>query len=83
MKIEININEKEIEKIVTEAIAQRILTERTYENKEARYGIRNGMDKAVKKYIYEEKEYIIERVIDRATKEVVRKGLPKLLENLK
>ena len=35
---------------------------------------------AVKDLIYSRKDEIIEKVIDRATKEIVRKGLPKLLE---
>lgn len=35
---------------------------------------------AVKEIIYSRKDEIIEMVVDRATKEIVRKGLPKLLE---
>lgn len=35
---------------------------------------------AVKDLIYSRKDEIIEKVVDRATKEIVRKGLPKLLE---
>lgn len=35
---------------------------------------------AAKDLIYSRKDEIIEKVIDRATKEIVRKGLPKLLE---
>lgn len=34
----------------------------------------------VKEIVYSRKEEIIEKVVDRATKEIVRKGLPKLLE---
>lgn len=37
---------------------------------------------AVKEIIYARKDEIIERVVDRATKEIVRKGLPKLLGRL-
>jgi len=32
--------------------------------------------------IYKEKEKIINRVVERATIEIVKKGLPKLLESL-
>ena len=35
---------------------------------------------AVKDIVYSHKDEIIEKVIERATKEIVRKGLPKLLE---
>lgn len=35
----------------------------------------------VKNYIDSNKEKIIERVIDRATEEIVIKGLPKVIEN--
>ena len=35
---------------------------------------------AVKDLIYSHKDEIIDKVVDRATKEIVRKGLPKLLE---
>ena len=35
---------------------------------------------AVKDLIYSQKDEIIDKVVDRATKEIVRKGLPKLLE---
>ena len=35
---------------------------------------------AVKELVYSQKDEIIEKVVDRATKEIVKKGLPKLLE---
>ena len=35
---------------------------------------------AVKEIIYSRKDEIIDKVVDRATKEIVRKGLPKLLK---
>lgn len=37
---------------------------------------------AVKDLIYSRKDEIIEKVIDRATTEIVKKGLPKLLERM-
>ncbi|MGN0548052.1 MAG: hypothetical protein ACI4IM_00470 [Acutalibacteraceae bacterium] len=37
---------------------------------------------AVKDLIYSHKDEIIDKVVDRATKEIVRKGLPKLLERV-
>lgn len=35
---------------------------------------------AVKDLVYSRKDEIIEKVVDRATREIVRRGLPKLLE---
>jgi len=37
---------------------------------------------AVRDVIYSRKDEIIEAVIDRATKEIVKKGIPKLLERM-
>lgn len=82
MKIEIEVDENYITELVSQEIAKRIVAERGYENREAKYGIRDGVDKAIKQYIYKEKDKIIDRVVDRASVEIVKKGLPKLLERL-
>lgn len=82
MNIEIEISEENIAQIVEETIARRVMEERSYEHREARYGIRDGVDKAVKNYIYSEKDKIVERVVERATREIVKKGLPKLLAEI-
>ena len=37
---------------------------------------------AVKELVYSHKDEIVEKVVDRATKEIVRKGLPKMLERV-
>lgn len=82
MKIEIEIDESYITELVSQEIAKRIVTERCYENREARIGIRDGVDKAIKQYIYSKKDSVIEGVVERASLEIVKKGLPKLLERL-
>lgn len=82
MKIVIEISEENISRLVEEMIAKQFMNERGTEYREARYGIRDGVDKAVKNYVYSEKENIINRVVDRASKEIVKKGLPKLLEEI-
>ena len=38
------------------------------------------ISRAVKDIVYSHKDEIIDKVVDRATKEIVRKGLPRLLE---
>ena len=82
MKIEIVIDENYITELVSQEIAKRIVAERGYENREAKIGIRDGVDKAIKQYIYSKKELVIDRVVERATVEIVKKGLPKLLARL-
>lgn len=82
MDIKIEINEGNIARIVEEKIAEQFIAERGSEYREARKGVRDGVDKAVKNYIYSEKDNIIERVVERATREIVKKGLPKLLEEI-
>lgn len=83
MKLQIEIDENEIAEMVKEKIVQQIMTNQNYQGRSAKFGVRDGIDKGVKQYIYSNKEEIIERVVDRASKEIVRKGLPKLLEGLK
>ena len=80
MKLEIEIDEGYIAELVSQEIARHIVETHRYENREARIGIRYGVDKAIKQYIYSKKDIIIDRVVDRATVEIVKKGLPKLLE---
>ena len=82
MKLEINISNERIVELVEQAIVDNIVDGRHWENIEARHGVRSGMDKAVKEYIYANKDNIIERVVERASIEIVKKGLPKLIENL-
>lgn len=40
------------------------------------------MSEAIRDLIYAHKEEILEKVIDRASKELVKKGLPKLIERM-
>jgi len=82
MKIEIEIDNEYISELVSQEIARRIVAERGYENREARIGIRDGVDKAIRQYIYSKKDAVIDRVVERASAEIVRKGLPKFLEKM-
>ena len=80
MKFEIEIDESYIAELVSQEIARRIVETHGYEAREAKMGIRDGVDKAIKQYIYSKKDAIIDRVVERATVEIVKKGVPKLLE---
>jgi len=80
VKLEIEINEGYIAELVSKEIARRIVETHGYEAREARIGIRDGVDKAIRQYIYSKKDAIVDRVVERATVEIVKKGMPKLLE---
>jgi Cys-tRNA synthase (O-phospho-L-seryl-tRNA:Cys-tRNA synthase) len=82
MQIKIEIDENHIAELVSQEIAKRIVAKHEYENREAKIGIRNGVDKAIKQYIYSKKDEVIERVVDRASVEIVKKGIPKLIERI-
>lgn len=43
---------------------------------------RDAIALAINNMIYSHKDEIIDRIIDKATKELVRKGLPRLLERM-
>jgi len=81
VNIEIEIDNDYITELVSQEIAKRIVAEHNYENREAKYGIRNGVDKAIKQYIYSQKDTIIERVIVRASSEITKKGFKKLIND--
>ena len=82
VKLEIEIDENYITELVSQEIAKRIVADRGYENREAKIGIRDGVDKAIKQYVYSRKEEVIDRVVNRASVEIVKKGLPKLIGRL-
>lgn len=83
MEVNIKIDVDRINELVEQEIVRQVMSNERFLKRSANMGLRDGVDKAVKAYIYAEKEEIIERVVDRASKEIVRKGLPKLLEGLK
>lgn len=80
MKLEIEIDEGYMAELVSKEIVRCIVETHEYENREARIEIRNVVDKAIKQYIYSKKDTIIDSIVDRATVEIAKKGLPKLLE---
>ncbi len=78
MKLTIEINEEEIKELVTREIARRIVEERGYESRELKYGIREGVDKAVKQYIYSCKNEIIDKVVNRVGYELPKEKFEQL-----
>lgn len=78
----ITVNESDIAKLVVEKIASSMAHQYSADAADAKWGVRKGVETAVKDYIYSRKDEIIEKCIDRASSELVKKGLPKLLERL-
>lgn len=67
---------------ITEKINEIINTvfNKSIKNKYGETG--HEISQAVKNIVYSHKDEIIERVVERATAEIVRKGLPKLIEKV-
>lgn len=78
-EITITVNDNEIAQIVTTLIAERMAKEYSAESRETKYGIRQGVEKSVKDYIYSQKDLIIEKCVARASAELARKGVPRLI----
>ena len=70
------------DKIIGEKISE-ILNTVLFDELESRYSSTNGeISQAVKELIYSHKDEIIDKVVDKATKEIVKKGLPKFIERI-
>ena len=81
-EITITVNEDDIANLVVEKIATAMAREYTGESIDAKRGIRKGVEQAVKDYVYSRKDEIIERCVEQASFELVKKGLPKLIEKM-
>lgn len=81
MEFKITINEEVIEEVLQKELLNEIKRLASQHNS-FRYDVKDAIGKAIKEYVYINKDKIIEMTVDRASKEIVKKGLPKLLENL-
>lgn len=77
MEIKVTIDEKELEELITLNLVKQVLNKYEY-----RYELKDAIGKGIKEHIYANKDQITEKVIERATKEIVKKGLPKFIEKL-
>lgn len=80
--ITITVNEEDIAKLVIEKIASAMAKTYSAESTDTKWGVRKGVEQAVKDYVYFHKDEIIEKCVDRASAELVKKGLPKLIERI-
>ena len=78
MEVKVDIDDNELREVVTNMIAKQLTASWSTE----RQVLKRTVADAVKEVVYSEKEFIINMVVERATREIVKKGLPKLLENL-
>ena len=76
MKVTIEIDEDELQKSIIDMVAKECA--RAYFKRDEYKGI----EKAVKEVIYSQKEELLSRCVDKASAELTRKALPKLLEKL-
>ena len=70
------IDPEAVKKVVDQAIIRHVNTE----VRKAEIYERGAITLAIKDMIYSQKNEIIERVIERASREIVKKGLPKLMD---
>lgn len=80
MEIKIKLDEEKIREMVEEQIAEAITSQYGKMAIDKKIGLRSGIEKAVKSYIYDHKDEVVERCVQRASTELVRRGLPKLLD---
>ena len=80
--IVITFDENDIAQEAIGKIADNLVNSYRTESKELKRGIRDGVEKAVKELIYANKDEIIEICIARASDELTRKGITKLLDKL-
>ena len=76
MKVTIEIDEDELQKAIIDMVAKECA--RVYFKRDEYKGI----EKAVKEVVYSQKEELLSRCVDKASAELTRKALPKLLEKL-
>ena len=83
LNFKLAIDEQEIKRMIEEQISKQIVSEHyTYIGNEAKHGVRQAIEKATKEYIYSIKDEIIEKVIERASVEVVKKSVLKIVETI-
>ena len=81
-EIKIALDESAIRQYAEKSIAENMANQYCAEYREAKTGIRRAVEQAVKDIIYSRKDEILEKCVARASAELVRKGIPKLLEKV-
>lgn len=82
MKITIELDEAVIAEYAAQEIARKMVSEFLAENRDTKFGIRKGVEKAVKDLIDGRRDELTDKCVARAAESLTRKGLPKLIEKL-
>ena len=76
MKIEIEIPDEELKEAITEIISKRLYSDYSYD----RNLYKRTIAECVRDVIYKDKENIVDRIVDQASRECRTKAIKKLLE---
>lgn len=82
MKITIELDEAAIAEYAAKEIADMLVREYTTENRDTKFGVRKGVEKAIRDLIDNRRDELTEKCVVRAAESLTRRGLPKLLEKL-
>lgn len=77
MKIEIELSEDEIKEAVLKICAERYKAEFSTDRRH----VNTVVDKCVREIIYKDKERIVDRIVDRASRECRNKAVKKIVES--
>jgi len=78
MQIKVEIDDKELQEEITNIIARKLTASWSVEKNLMKRTIADS----VKEVVYSQKEEIINMVVSRASAEIVRKGMPKLIDKM-
>jgi hypothetical protein len=78
MQIKVEIDDKELQEEITNIIARKLTASWSAE----RNLMKRTIADSVKEVVYSQKEEIINMVVSRASAEIVRKGIPKLVDKM-
>lgn len=78
IKVTVELDEDEIKGKITEIIAKEARNSYTT----FRFEEKKAVEAAVKEVVYSQKDELIERCVDRASTELAKKALPKLLDKM-
>lgn len=78
MQIKVEIDDKELQEEITNIIARKLTASWSVE----RNLMKRTIADSVKEVVYSQKEEIINMVVSRASAEIVRKGIPKLVDKM-
>jgi predicted transcriptional regulator len=80
MKMEIDISEKEISRLVTDALVKNIVDKEL--DGGYPYAYKQDIAQAVREVIYKDKKHIVDTCVERATREIKSKAFKEMIDNI-